>query len=100
MKVVSMILIVTLTSLASGLALAVTPPACEQIQNECGEAGFTRDLPAGRDLMTKCYEPLLKGQDVPGVKVDSDLVKTCNLQLHQKPKRANGARKRRSQSSL
>lgn len=65
-------------------AMAADTSSCDQLQRTCGEAGFTRDVPGGRDLMEKCYRPLLNGQDVPGVKADPDLVKKCNEQA--KPK--------------
>jgi len=61
------------------------PTACEQIQRQCGEAGFTRNLPQGRDLDSKCFQPIMKGQDVVGVKVDPDLVKKCKDEQTKKP---------------
>lgn len=70
----------------STASFAADPTPCEQIQRACGEAGFTRDLPEGRDLMSKCFKPILLGQEIPGVKVDSDLVKKCNESQSAKPK--------------
>jgi len=67
-------------------AVLAANPACEEIQRSCGEAGFTRDLPLGKDLITRCYQPILQGQNIPNVKVDPDLVKKCNEQQDQKPK--------------
>ena len=71
-----------------------TKGPCEQIQRACGEAGFTRDLPAGKDLMLQCFRPLMKGQDVAGVKADPDLVKKCKEQQTRKPR----IKKRRNRS--
>ena len=58
---------------------------CGQIQTACGEAGFTRDVPGGKDLMTKCFNPILQGQTITGVKVDPDTVKKCKAQQNTKP---------------
>ena len=77
-------------ALACSPAWSADQPDCEKIQSECGEAGYTRDLPEGKDLMKKCFQPIMNGQDVAGVKVDSDLVKKCHDEQNQKP-----ARKRR-----
>jgi hypothetical protein len=51
--------------------------SCEEIQTACGRAGYARDVPGGKDLMTKCYNPILQGQSVSGVKVDDETVKKC-----------------------
>ncbi len=67
--------------LAAG-AQAAEPPSCQEIQGLCGKAGFTRDLPGGKDLMSKCYQPILQGQSVAGVIVDPDIVKKCNDALN------------------
>lgn len=75
-KVVSFVLIVASFMLISARVWADESP-CEQIQDACGEAGFTRDVPGGRDLMTRCFNPILQGQQISGVKVDADQVKKC-----------------------
>lgn len=77
------------------IAWAADQPACDEIQHSCGEAGFTRDVPGGKDLMSKCFQPLMLGQDVAGVKVDPDLVKKCSEEQKQKPKQGS-RRKHRS----
>jgi hypothetical protein len=58
---------------------------CTVIQRACGEAGFTRDLPEGRDLMTKCFKPILAGQQIANVQADPDTVKQCNAQQSASP---------------
>lgn len=64
--------------------------ACEQIQQACGEAGFTRDNPSGRDLDTKCFKPIMNGEGakVSGVHVDPSLVKKCKTESQ--PKKSGG----------
>jgi len=69
--------------LISVVAIA-DPDPCQQIQDICGEAGYTRELSGGKDLMTKCYWPTLQGQAVDGVKVDPDTVQKCNYALNPK----------------
>lgn len=81
----SVILFVALVFGTSALA-DDNPTACEQIQRQCGEAGFTRNLPQGKDLDTKCFQPIMKGQDVAGVKVDPDLVEKCKEEQTKKPR--------------
>ncbi len=81
LKYLGIFLLLATSAIASG-----TPTACEQIQHACGEAGFTRNLPAGRDLETQCFQPLIQGQVVPGVQVASDLVKKCQAEQSTQPK--------------
>jgi hypothetical protein len=78
-------LILTVAGIASGIAIAADQPHCDQIQQACGEAGYTRNVPDGKDLMTKCFQPILKGQTIEGVKTDSDTVKKCEAEQNQKP---------------
>jgi hypothetical protein len=66
---------------------AADTPTCDQIQTACGQAGFTRDMPEGKDLVTKCYQPLLRGQSVEGVPMDPDKIKKCNEELKEKPRK-------------
>ena len=74
------------------IAVADEMTACEQIQRACGQAGYTRDLPDGRDLVTRCYQPLLLGQEIRGVAVEPSLVKKCNEQQKNKPSQKKGRR--------
>jgi hypothetical protein len=69
------------------------PDPCEQIQRACGEAGFTRDVPGSKDLMSKCFQPTLRGESVPGVPVDPDTVKACQAKSSAKSSHS-GRRKR------
>jgi hypothetical protein len=46
--------------------------SCEEIQTACGRAGCTRDVPGAKDLMAKCYDPILQVQSVSGVKVSDE----------------------------
>jgi hypothetical protein len=78
-----------LFALFPALALAADQPDCERIQRLCGQAGYTRDLPEGKDLMTKCFKPILQGQQVEGVKIDADTVKNCAAEQKQKTKRGS-----------
>jgi len=85
------LLLTTLLMLAASglmpiLGHASNQPHCEEIQHLCGEAGYTRDMPEGKDLMKKCFEPIMQGQTVPGVKADADLVKKCEADEKQNPK--------------
>jgi hypothetical protein len=76
-------------------AHASTDPACEKIQYSCGEAGYTRDVPGGKDLMENCFQPILKGLPVDGVKTDPEMLKKCNEFMDKNPNRGrNGPRHR------
>jgi hypothetical protein len=59
---------------------ALAETACEKLDHACANAGYVRGLPdpsAGKDLETKCVQPLLKGQTVADVNVDPDVIKDC-----------------------
>ena len=74
--------------------VSASQPSCDQIQHTCGEAGFTRDLPEGRDLMSKCFQPIMQGQKVAGVNIDPDLIKKCRDEQQKKPKSGQGKRRK------
>jgi hypothetical protein len=80
MKLTSLLIFAPFAPLVWALpsvALATDQPDCEKIQQACGEAGYTRGVPDGKDLMSKCFDPIMKGQNIEGVKVDPDSVKKC-----------------------
>lgn len=63
-------------------------PACDKIEQACGQAGFMRGLDEtsdGKDLDKACMQPLLKGQTVPGVSVDYDVIKQCQADQKKQP---------------
>jgi len=62
--------------------------SCQQIEQACGKAGYVRGLTNdgdGKDLDKACMQPILKGQSVEGVQVDSDTAQKCKSQLQAKP---------------
>ncbi len=72
---------------------AAQDSACEEIQQACGRAGFTRDVPGGKDLDQKCYQPLMHGETVKGVAVEPSLVKKCTAENTAPKPKPTGKRK-------
>src|ERR1019366_9016754 len=77
-----------LFSVGTAFGVGDNDPSCQKIEKACYDAGFIRGVNDGKsakDLDKGCKQPILKGQDVSGVKVDSDTVKQCQEAQKQKP---------------
>lgn len=52
---------------------------CDTIANACLGAGFGRTETSGKRFWQDCMKPILLGQTVSGVTVDSTTVQTCRV---------------------
>lgn len=61
---------------------------CKTVAEACKAAGFIRgkDAPAGKGLFHDCMKPLLHGQSVAGVTVDSVDIQACKARIAERKK--------------
>ena len=52
---------------------------CATIANACLAAGFVRTETPGKEFWQSCMKPVILGQNVDGVTVDSTTVKACRV---------------------
>lgn len=51
--------------------------ACTTIADACLSAGYVKTESANKGIWRDCMKPIILGQAIPGVKVDSSVVKSC-----------------------
>lgn len=57
---------------------------CKSIRAACMAAGYTKGGKNGKGLMKDCMKPLMAGQQVQGVNVDSKDMQACQMKMKQK----------------
>lgn len=73
-------LVLTLAAVVSSVAFAHDPnhgKACDTVAKACMKAGYTRAESATKGIWDNCMKPLMLGQTVKGVNVDSATTETC-----------------------
>lgn len=84
----SFLLMLSLLSLHTGIAMANEPPAaavvgkehpCHKIRTACEGAGFVRGghKKDGKGLWKDCVQPVMNGTSIAGVTVDSKDIQAC-----------------------
>ncbi len=53
--------------------------SCSTIANACLAAGFVKTESADKGIWRDCMKPIILGQTVAGVTVDSSVVKACRI---------------------
>ncbi|CEG56120.1 hypothetical protein [Legionella fallonii] len=67
----------TTTTPTPGAALMNSRHPCHAIQKACQAAGFSKGDKTGKGLFLHCFKPILAGQTVTGVTIDSSVVQAC-----------------------
>ncbi len=67
----------TATTPPHGTSIMNSRHPCQAIEKACKSAGFTKGDKTGKALFLHCVKPILAGQTVTGVTVDSSVVQAC-----------------------
>jgi hypothetical protein len=65
-------------ALLSQSGKAEVAPACESIKKLCTAAGYK--IKEKKNVYKDCFDPVMAGQTVPHVKVDSNTIAACEAQ--------------------
>ena len=98
----ALVFMLSIITAGSALADSINHKApCKLVEKACYDAGYVRGLyhdGDGKDLDKSCLQPLMLGQSVPGLKLDSETLQKCveAQALRDKPREpGNSGRRRR-----
>lgn len=94
MFIFAVILFASVTTAISAFADSTTSvDPCEQIRQSCLEGGYVKDGAEDKnDLVANCVNPLMHGENVPGVTIDHATIQECRDTLRRnahRPKNIN-----------